>query len=397
MRLKNASILAIQGFWVSKSVADPFGPHHEMTRVATILRQEVEQAGILSFARFMEVALYCPKIGYYEGHTGQMGRAGDYYTSISVGPLFGELLARQFANWLEELSPGPLQLAEAGAHDGQLAHDILSWLAAHRPQLFARIQYWIIEPSLNRQDWQRLKLESFAPRVEWFAAFHALPAGGLSGVIFSNELIDAFPVHRVAWDAASRRWFEWGVGLEGGRFVWRRMESGIDWTTRLTDAGFDLPAELLAVLPDGFVLEVSPAAGEWWSAAAHALRSGRLLTADYGLTAIERLNPARAGGTLRAYSRHRAQADLLENPGEQDITAHVNFSQLQLAGEHAGLRTEGLFTQPQFLTRILTQAIEQHRLAGLADASTPEQARQFQTLTHPEHLGRAFRVLVQSR
>src|SRR6266487_1441764 len=138
--LKNASILAIQGFWVSKSVADPFGPHHEVTRVATILRQEVEQAGILSFARFMEVALYCPKIGYYEGHTGQMGRAGDYYTSISVGPLFGELLARRFADWLEELSPGPLQLAEAGAHDGQLAHDILSWLAAHRPQLFARIQ-----------------------------------------------------------------------------------------------------------------------------------------------------------------------------------------------------------------------------------------------------------------
>ncbi|MGH8248887.1 MAG: hypothetical protein ACREUU_20965, partial [Gammaproteobacteria bacterium] len=105
---------------MSKSVADPFGPQHEVTRVATILRQEVEQAGIIPFARFMETALYCPKIGYYERNTGQTGRTGDFYTSVSVGRLYGELLARRFADWLEELSPGPLQLAEAGAHDGQL-------------------------------------------------------------------------------------------------------------------------------------------------------------------------------------------------------------------------------------------------------------------------------------
>ena len=382
---------------MSKSVADPFGPHHEVTRLATILRQEVELAGVISFARFMEVALYCPKIGYYERQAGQTGRTGDFYTSVSVGRLFGELLARQFADWLGALSPGPLQLAEAGAHDGQLAHDILSWLAAHRPQLFARIHYWIIEPSLNRQDWQRLKLESFAPRVEWFAGLHALPASGLRGVLFSNELLDAFPVHRVAWDAARRGWFEWGVGCDGERFVWRPMAPGTDWTARLAGAGFELAAELLAVLPDGFALEVSPATGEWWSAAARALRAGRLLTIDYGLTAIERLDPARAAGTLRAYSRHHGKANVLDTPGEDDITAHVNLTQLQLAGEREGLRTEGLFTQPQFLTRIATRAVEQDEPNGSAETWSPAQARQFQTLVHPEHLGRAFRVLVQSR
>ena len=382
---------------MSKSVADPFDPHHEVTGVATILRQEVEQAGIIPFSRFMEVALYCPEIGYYERHAGQIGRAGDFYTSVSVGPLFGELLARQFADWLEALRPGSLQLAEAGAHDGQLAHDILSWLAAHRPQLFARIRYWIIEPSLNRQVSQRLKLESFAPRVEWFAGIHALPAGGASGVIFSNELLDAFPVHRVAWDAARRGWFEWGVGIEGGRFVWRPIESREDWTAWLVDAGFDLPAELQAVLPDGFVLEVSPAEGEWWSAAARALRAGRLLTIDYGLTAMERLDPSRAGGTLRSYSRHRAEANVLDNPGEQDITSHVNFAQLQRAGERAGLRTEGLLAQPKFLTQIATRSAEQNKQGSPIAAWTSAQVSQFQTLTHPEHLGRAFRVLVQSR
>jgi len=429
---------------VSKSVADPFGPHHEVTRLATILRQEVEQAGVISFARFMEVALYCPKIGYYERQSGQTGRAGDFYTSVSVGRLFGELLAQQFADWLGALSPGPLQLAEAGAHDGQLAHDILSWLAAHRPQLFARIHYWFIEPSLNRQDWQRLKLESFAPRVEWFTDLHALPASGVRGVIFSNELLDAFPVHRVAWDAARRGWFEWGVGVEGERFVWRPMESGAsglclrsgaavpavaagvspaetgetpaplmksppgggfkrrplqsaaDWNARLADAGFDLPAELQAILPDGFALEVSPAAGEWWRAAARALRAGRLLTLDYGLTTMERLDPARAAGTLRAYSRHHGKTGVLDTPGEQDITAHVNFTQLLQEGEREGLRTEGLFTQPQFLTQIATHATEENEPGGPAEAWRSAQARQFQTLIHPEHLGRTFRVLVQS-
>ena len=382
---------------MSKSVADPFNPHQEVTGIATILRQEVEQAGGLSLARFMEVALYCQGIGYYERHTGQLGRSGDFYTSVSVGPLFGELLAWQFADWLEALGTGPLQLAEAGAHDGQLAHDILSWLATHRPQLFARVHYWIIEPSLNRQNWQGLKLESFAPRVAWFAGFHALPANGVNGVIFSNELLDSFPAHRIVWDAARRGWFEWGVGREDERFVWRPMVSGEEWTARLTDAGFELPVELLAVLPDGFVLEASPAAGKWWSAAARALCAGRLVTVDYGLTALERLDPSRAGGTLRAYSKHRAQSDALDNPGEQDITAHVNFTQLQRAGEVAGLRTEGLFTQPQFLTRIAAQATDLDGRGGPAAAWTPAQVRQFQTLTHPEHLGRAFRVLVQTR
>jgi len=151
------------------------------------------------------------------------------------------------------------------------------------------------------------------------------------------------------------------------------------------------------VLPDGFVLEVSPAAGAWWSAASRALRAGRLLTADYGLTAIERLDPARAGGTLRACSKHHARTDVLDTPGGQDITAPVNFSQLRLAGERAGLRTEGLFTQAEFLTQIATRTTEQDGRGVLAEAWTPAQARQFQTLTHPEHLGRAFRVLVQSR
>ena len=199
---------------VSKCVADPLGPQHEVTGIPTLLRQEVEQRGVISFARFMEIALYCPKIGYYESGAGQVGRRGDFYTSVSVGPVFGELLARQFAEWLEALGPGPLHLVEAGAHDGQLALDILNGLAAHRPALLGRIAYWLIEPSVDRQNRQRLKLENFSGCVEWFSGWDAVPRDGARGVLFSNELLDAFPVHRVRWEAVERRWVEWGVGWE---------------------------------------------------------------------------------------------------------------------------------------------------------------------------------------
>jgi SAM-dependent MidA family methyltransferase len=270
-----------------------------VTAIADILRQEAEIRGAVSFARFMEVALYRPKTGYYERHTGQIGRLGDFYTSVSAGRLFGELLARQFAEWLEALGPGPLHLVEAGAHDGQLAFDILSWLAAHRPALLGRVQYWLIEPSVDRQNRQRLKLEIFSEHVNWFAGWESVPAGCVRGVIFSNELLDAFPVHRLAWDAHARCWFEWGVGWDGQRFAWRRLELAEDWQTKLKEAGLELPPELLAVLPDGFVLELSPVAAEWWSTAAKALRGGKLLTLDYGLTALEQIAPERAGGTLR--------------------------------------------------------------------------------------------------
>lgn len=276
-----------------------------MTGIAAILRQEAKRSGTISFARFMEAALYCPETGFYERHTRQIGRSGDFFTSVSVGSLFGELLARRFAEWLEALGPGPLQLVEAGAHDGQLAFDILNWLAAHRPALLRRIDYWLIEPSVDRQTRQELKLEFFSGRVNWFAGWEVVPATGVRGVIFSNELLDAFSVHRVAWDAKERRWFEWGVAWNGERFVWKRMLATEDWSPRLAEAGFELRDELLAVLPDGFVLEISPAAATWWHAAAHLLRAGKLLTIDYGLTTLERLSPMRADGTLRSYSRHR--------------------------------------------------------------------------------------------
>ena len=342
----------------------------------------------------MEVALYCPIFGYYErlGGAVRVGRQGDFITSVSVGKLFGGLLAFQFSAWLEEL-PGPqLDLVEAGAHDGALAADILAWFRLRRPDLVPRLRYWVVEPSPRRQGWQRARLDKFAGQVRWIPALSDLPSHSVQGVVFSNELLDAFPVNRLGWDAARSNWFEWGVAQEAGRFAWRRLPvtPHAPWPARLRSLGLEIPPELAAVLPDGFTLDVCPAAGDWWRQAASVLAQGRLLTFDYGLMAQEFLLPRRASGTLRAYSRQHAVEDPLADPGGQDLTAHVNFTDLEQSGEALGLVTERFESQEAFLSRV---AAEYWRGA----APSREEVRQFQTLVHPEHFGRSFRVLLQRR
>ena len=364
------------------------------------IREEIRQASAISFARFMELALYCPETGYYERNQDNVGRGGDFITSVSVGELFGQLLAFQFAQWLKELAQlkiknEKLKIIEAGAHDGKLAADILNWLQVHRSKLFSELEYVILEPSATRQQWQRERLKAFL-NVRWFDSTQSFsrstPHASRSGIIFSNELLDAFPIHRYGWDAQEKNWFELGVTLNDESLVWSRI------TPHLSDIALPsclsvLPSSLLEVLPDGYIIETSPAAENWWRDAANILTHGKILALDYGFTAEEMISPARVNGTLRAYAQHRVSDDLLANPGEQDLTAHVNFTAIQTAGEAAGLKTETLCTQPQFLTRILAAAVKEIFFTQL-DA---KQVRQFQTLTHPDHLGRAFRVLVQSR
>lgn len=412
-------------------------------QLVEMLRQEIAAAGSISFARFMERALECPLLGFYEQERDSPGRRGHFFTSVSVGPMFGLLLAWQLAEWLRQLEAAsrtaanqPLTIVEAGAHDGRLAADILGWLHAHRTRLWERVQYAIIEPSARRQTWQRATLANFADHVRWYAQLpaedsHTQPASNpaelevgsqtscsdsgpgssegqptclrsepksserrpmpaVTGIIFSNELLDAMPAHRFGWDARQRRWFEWGVGWHQDRFVWVRRDCLPPWA----EARLALPSELLAVLPDGFTTEIGLAAEAWWQQAARCLHAGWLVTFDYGLEAEEFFHPQRAAGTLRAYYQHRLEPDVLARPGEQDLTAHINFTAIQQAGEAAGLRTEDLLIQAQFLTRIAERVWRDQSSGGHWDAA---QVRQFQTLVHPEHLGRAFRVLIQAR
>lgn len=380
-----------------------------MNTLARQLRDEIQRNGPIPFAEFMRRALYDSAHGYYSRCDDQIGKRGDFFTNVSVGSFFGELLAFQFARWIEAISKegGYFQIVEAGAHDAQLARDILAALREREPPLFASLEYWIVEPSAVRRAAQQKTLLPFF-NVRWFATFNEIASGrdelrqsppgrsgtrvarpstaenGVHGVIFSNELLDALPVHRFAWNARLRAWQELGVSVQGEAFTWTPLAQ-----PSITPPAF--PDALLDVLPDGYIVELSPAATQWWREAASALVRGKLMTVDYGGVFEELLSPGRTSGTIRAYSQHRVSADVLADPGEQDITAHVNFTEIQRAGEAAGLKTEAFTTQSQFLTSIAGEL-------WTRTGSWPQhQVRQFQTLTHPEHLGRPFRVLVQSR
>ena len=358
--------------------------------LVSLIEAEIQRHGPISFARFMELALYAPGLGYYERHR-EIGRRGDFFTSVSTGSLFGEMLAYQFAEWLGQVeADSPVQIVEAGAHEGVLARDILEWSRQRRPDLFVRLEYWLVEPSPARRAWQEETLRDFASNIKWTRDIGAVRGDPAFRIIFSNELLDAMPVHRFAWNAATRRWEECRVDARNGAFVWAPAEP----PPKLMAGLPQIAPEMAAVLPDGFIVEHSPAALAWWERAALTLGRGKLLTIDYGFTPGDLLRPERPNGTLRTYSKHHSSGHLLEHPGECDITAHVNFPALEAAGRAAGLATEGLLPQEIFLTRIVALTAADPR--GFEEW-TPERRRQFQTLAHPEHLGHAFQILIQAR
>jgi SAM-dependent MidA family methyltransferase len=366
-----------------------------VNRLTDIIRNAIRTRGPISFFDFMALALYAPDEGYYE-KMGRVGRSGDFYTSVSVGPLFGELLAWQFRNWLSELeaelsaAAAPvLQLVEVGANDGRLAADIArAWVAlpGERP-----VELVLVESSPRRRKWQEATLAGIGElEIRWVDSLEAL--GRVQGVIFSNELLDALPVHRMGWNRDQRAWFEWGVEEAGDGFGWVRL-SQESAAGALADSHLEIPTELAEVLPDGFRTEVHSAARDWWTAAARAVAKGWLLAFDYGMASDQFYSPQRNEGTLRAYHRHRVGGDLLAQPGEQDLTAHVNFSVCRQAGEAAGLGTAICDSQATFLTGVAGQLWSDPNWIQW----TASEVGQFKTLTHPEHLGRPFRVLVQTR
>jgi SAM-dependent MidA family methyltransferase len=359
-------------------------------RLDLAIREEIRNAGgAIPFERYMEMALYAPGLGFYERPEHGPGIRGDFITSVSVGPLFGALLAWRMAAWSAQIE-GPVRWIEAGAHDGRLAGDILKAAAALAPALVDRLEYWIVEPSAVRRGWQEATLSGTTGRVRWFSSVEEIAAMRPRGIWFVNELLDAFPIRRWVWNRAKAAWLLWAV--ESG-------EAGFVGTTTpperfgLNGAEPSAPEVLKAVLPDGFTFDEAPAAAPWWGGAVAGLKSGWALTFDYHLSFADRLHPARAGGVLRTYQRHRTGGDPLASPGEQDLTAPADLESAALAGEAVGAKTEALSEQGLWLSAVLRDAVE---AAPNFFAWTPALTRQFQMLTHPNHLGRQFKVLVQS-
>ncbi|HYE32331.1 MAG TPA: SAM-dependent methyltransferase [Methylomirabilota bacterium] len=341
------------------------------TSVAQLITSEIQRQGAIRFSRFMELALYAPRLGYYETRD-PVGARGDFYTSASV-PLFGALLARRCAEWLR-----PNQgIYEAGANNGQLASAVLRQLA---------VNYTIVEPSPAQQQRQLefLSAQGVSEKVSWVPD---LPRG-CEGVLLTNELLDAIPFDLWQWNRSARTWSLLGATQHEVAFTWSVLEG----SSRPQLPWIELPSELLDIVPDGFRTEDHSRAAQWWKEAAERLRDGYLVAFDYGLNSEDFFAPERAQGTFRGYAKHRQLTNVLDAPGEQDITSHVNFTRVRQAGEEAGLET--IFDGPQ--SKFLHEIAAEWIAAAPADW-TASMARQFQTLTHPEHLGRSFRVLVQRR
>ncbi len=344
--------------------------HSEKT--ATLIIREIESAGgWISFSRFMEQALYAPGLGYYSAGMHKFGVAGDFVTAPEISALFGRTLARQAA---QVLQLGAGNILEIGAGSGRLAFDLLTELdkLGDLPE-----RYLILEVSADLRERQRQLLQPFAPRVTWL---DALPAT-FGGLILGNEVLDAMPVHLVAWHEDGI--YERGVSCQDGAFRWSEF--------KLTEGElFDAAAGLN--VPPGMISEISLAARGFIATLADMLEQGVILMLDYGFGESEYYHPQRHTGTLMCHTRHHAHDDPFYLPGLQDITAHVDFTAIATAGIAHGLNFLGYTSQAHFLlncgiTDLLAETPPEKASAYLPLSS------QAQKLLNPAEMGELFKVI----
>jgi SAM-dependent MidA family methyltransferase len=326
----------------------------------------------------MEISLYHPELGYYARAAQKTGRAGDFFTSVDVGPIFGELLARQFAEmWrvLEKgVGPDPFfDLVEAGAGSGRLARDILDWAKVKDPEFYSAIRLSLVEQSRAARAAQ---VETLGPHAALLA--HSGPSlpPDIHGVIYANELLDALPVHVVVMTENGLR--EVFVDLADDRFVETPLELS---TPRIAEYLARAGAEMRV----GWRAEVNLRAEEWTRNAADSLRRGFLLFVDYGHEERDLYAASHSAGTLTSYKQHSQPADFLQEPGDRDITAHVDLTAVTRAAEQSGLDVIARLDQTYFMLGLGITDLE-----GLS----LQQRLAMKTLLLPGGLGSTHKVLI---
>ena len=360
--------------------------------LAARLRERIAREGAITFREWMAAALYDGREGYYaRGGRERWGRAGDYRTSAERGPLFAAAFARYFAA-LHEASGAPRGWAilEAGAGRGDFARGVLETLRRRHPALFSALRYHVDEASADARERTREHLAGFTGRVS-FLRLAELPPASFDGVIFSNELLDALPVHRVVRRGGRLRELYVTEG-DGGAFAWAEREPS---TPRLA-AHFEACG---VALEEGQEAEVNLEAEEWVRLAASRLRAGYLVTVDYGAEAEELYDAERRpGGTLRAFRGHRFADDPLADPGEQDLTTTVDWAQVRRAGERAGLETVLFARQDDFLTRAgALEELERMMKDAPDEAARARLALDAREMILPGGMAQSFQVLVQKK
>lgn len=356
--------------------ADALNASHALQQlIADDIRRH---AGWISFARYMELTLYAPDLGYYSGGAAKLGKDGDFTTAPEITPLFGQTLARVSAQLMAQCAP---HILEFGAGTGRLAHDILSELAASGVALE---RYAIVELSGELRARQELTLKDF-PQVVWL---DRMPEA-FSGVVLGNEVLDAMPVQLVV--KSEHGWLERGVIWHEGRLAWADRACDPALIDQIPDSD---------QLPLDYLTEVHPVALAFMRSVADMLVAGQhasgrgsaALFIDYGFPAHEYYLAQRSQGTLMCHYRHHAHPDPFYLPGLQDITAHVDFTAVTRSALDAGLDLLGYASQAGFLL--------EGGIGELLLRTSPDDARRYlpqanalQKLISPAEMGELFKVL----
>jgi SAM-dependent MidA family methyltransferase len=330
----------------------------------------------------MELALYHPEYGYYGSGRARVGKEGDFFTSVSVGSIYGRLLASVCCDVWERLGkPSVFTIVEQGANDGSMASDILGSLKNDDEAFYKAVRFMIVEPFPVNRDIQKQKLAGFT-NVTWERSLEELPT--FTGIHLSNELLDAFPVDSVRWNGST--WEEECVAFHDGALV---------WTTRpildpeLQTAATNLPA----YLTKGFRAEINRAMNPWLTTLHKRLERGVVLTVDYGQAGDDRYAPHRADGTLLAFKKHERFNDPLGEPGLRDITAQVDFTALARSSREVGFEILGYSDQHHFLV-----GAAEPWLRSLGDFTDKSDAARrdlgaLQTLLNPGSMGIQFKAI----
>ncbi len=349
----------------------------------------------ITFADYMDLALYHPQLGYYGNNAVNMGSDGDFFTSPHLGNDFGELLAEQFVEMWQILGkPKPFTLVEMGAGQGWLARDILRYLEKEYYDFFVNLEYIIVEKSLALINKQKQTINIDSDRLRW-CDWDDIPLNSIIGCFFSNELVDAFPVHQIILKDGKLQEIYVTINPENnqklqeiiGELSTPRLEKYLEFI------GINLSS---GVYTENYRSEVNLAALNWLDMVASRLKRGYLLTIDYGYTAERYYHPSRQGN-LQCYYRHQHHNDPYIYLGEQDITTHVNFTALERQGELRGLEKLGFIQQGLFLMALGLG----DRLASLSSTNIDLQnllkrRDALHQLIEPMGLG-GFGVLIQSK
>lgn len=343
-----------------------------LSRLEALIRSEIAECGPLPFSRFMELALYEPADGYYASGRASIGRGGDFFTSVSVGPVLGRMIAGQVVEmWQAMGEPRGFRIVEQGANDGRLAADILDALADTD---LAAASYTIVEPLGTLHQRQRELLGKRT--VDWVADADDLPE--FDGIHLSNELFDALPFDIVESDGKAWRELRVAAAMDG--FVFERAGAVEGPETRAA----------------GFRREIRRGQETLLAKLAARMRSGFVLALDYGMTGTELLEPHLSDGTMACYHAHRRDTSPLECVGLKDITAHVDFSALARGAMDQGFEIAGYTDQHRFLVGASSAYLLSidGRPPGPAELKT---LRSLKMLLHPETMGTRFKALLLAK